>query len=224
MRRSADASDADGLDAFARALQGTFPARDDAPLALALLRLLSEGRPVGAAALAQAVDRTEGEVVGRFSGWPNVERDETGHIVAFSGLTLGPTAHEFTVGTRPLHTWCAWDTLFLPALLGETAEVRSTCPVTGSVVELVVAPDRVRSGPADLHVSFPPLAATDTADITGSFCCHVFFLAGADAARSWHETRADDLIFDVDVAFELGRRAVAALLEPGSSTVMEMSG
>jgi len=212
------------LDAFARALQGTFPAHDDAPLALALLRHLSEGRPVSAAALARAVDRTDVEVIGRLSSWPNLERDESGHIVAFSGLTLRPTAHEFRVGVRQLHTWCAWDTLFLPALLGQTADVRSLCPVTGSIVELVVTPDGVTSaGPADLHVSFPPPAATDTANITGSFCCHVFFLAGADAARSWRRARADDVVLDVDAAFELGRRAVTALLEPGFPTVMEVS-
>jgi alkylmercury lyase len=224
MRRSADAGVVDGFDAFARALQSTFPARDDAPLALALLRLLGQGRPVTAGALAQATDRTEGEVVGRLRGWHNVERDQAGHIVAFSGLALRPTAHAFRVGTRQLHTWCAWDTLFLPALLREIADVRSACPVTRSVVELVVAPDGVTSArPADLHVSFPPLAATDTADITGSFCCHVFFLAGADAARRWRETRVEDSVFDVDAAFELGRRAVAALLEPGSSTVTEVS-
>src|SRR4051812_12144416 len=100
MCRSADASDVDGFEAFARALQGTFPARDDAPLAL---RLLSEGRPVTATALARAANRGEGEVARRLGSWPNVERDETGHIVAFSGLTLRSTAHEFRVGTRRLH-------------------------------------------------------------------------------------------------------------------------
>ena len=55
MRRSADANDADGFDAFARALQSTFPAREDAPLSL--LRLLSEGRPLTTATLAQAWDQ-----------------------------------------------------------------------------------------------------------------------------------------------------------------------
>ena len=105
------------------------------------------------------------------------------------------------MGTRQPHTWCAWDTLFLPALSRQTAAVRSLCPVSGSVVELVVAPDGVMSAhPADLNVSFPPLAATDTADITGSFCCHTCFLAGADAARTWRETRADDSVFDIDTA------------------------
>ncbi len=205
-----------------RALQGTFPARDEAPLALTLLRLLSEGRPVTAAALAQTAERQEGEVVGRLSSWPNVERDPTRRVVGFSGLTLRSTPHQLTVGNRQLRAWCAWDTLFLPALLGETAHVRSSCPVTDSPVELVVAPDGVTSAhPDDLHVSFPPPAGTDTAAITGSFCSRVFFLAGSDAARMWRQTRAEDVVFDVDAAYELGRRAVMTLLEPTSPTVME---
>lgn len=221
---NAPVADADGFDAFARALQSTFPARDDAPLALALLRLLSHGEPASVVALAQATARTHADVVGRLASWPNVERDHDGDVVAFSGLTLRRTAHEFTVGTRRLHTWCAWDTLFLPALLRETAKVRSTCPVTGTIVELVVAPDGVMSAlPGDLRVSFPPPGVTDTNDITGSFCCHVVFLAGAAAARTWRQTRADDLVFDVDAAYELGRRAVTAVLEPGFSTDMQVS-
>ena len=223
MRRWANASRPDGFDAFARGLQIIFPARGDAPLAVALLRLLSAGRPVSAAALARAVGRADADVVARVSIWPNIERDEAGAIVGFAGLTLRPTPHGFTVGNRQLHTWCAWDTLFLPALLYETADVRSACPVSGSAVELVVAPDGVtRARPGDLHVSFPPLAATDTADIPGSFCCHVFFLAGTAAARTWRETRADDTVVDVDAAFELGRRAMTPLLHPVSSTLMEV--
>ena len=35
----------------------------------------------------------------------------------FSGLTLTSTTHSFEVRGQQLHTWCAWDTLFLPALL-----------------------------------------------------------------------------------------------------------
>ena len=50
MRQLANASRPDGFDAFARGLQSTFPARGDTPLAVALLRLLSAGRPVSAAA------------------------------------------------------------------------------------------------------------------------------------------------------------------------------
>ena len=36
---------------------------------------------------------------------------------------------------KKLYTWCAWDTLFIPALLGSRAQVKSICPVTNSSLE-----------------------------------------------------------------------------------------
>src|SRR5215210_6275511 len=38
---------------------------------------------------------------------------------------------------------CAWDTLFLPALLDDQADVQSSCPMTGTAVRLTVARGRV---------------------------------------------------------------------------------
>jgi hypothetical protein len=44
-------------------------------------------------------------------------------------------------------------------MLGSTAHVRSTCPVSGRRVQLLVAPDGVEhADPPGVHVSFPPLA------------------------------------------------------------------
>src|SRR4051812_15364564 len=112
------------LAAVAQTLRAAFPGYDSM-LALSLLRLLAEGQPVDAAALARVSARTEAEVRAQVQAWPNVERDEPGRVVGFSGLTLRPTAHSFRVGEQKLHAWCAWDTLFLPALLDETAQIRS---------------------------------------------------------------------------------------------------
>ena len=86
----------------------------------------------------------------------NVELDDHGRVVAFSGLSLTPTAHRFTVAGRTLYTWCAWDTLFLPALLGQSARVESPCPITGTAVRLEVEPSGVRDvDPEEVWVSFP---------------------------------------------------------------------
>ena len=83
--------------------------------------------------------------------------------------------------------------------------MRSTCPVTGVGVEFVVAPDGVQHAqPAGLHVSFPPPATTDAADVTGSFCCHVHFLAGAAAARSWQNAHPEGEVLDLAAAFARG--------------------
>jgi alkylmercury lyase len=206
------------LHAFSRALKPTFPVPEDRPLALALIRLLSAGHPVSPAALARAVNRPEREVTERSHEWANVERDQRRRVVGFSGLTLRATGHGLRVGDRQLYAWCAWDTLFLPSLLDETALVSSNCAVTGSNVELVVSPRDVHSTSLrELYVTFPALASLDTGDIRRSFCCHVVFLAGADAAHSWERTHAGGMVLGVDAAQELGRRTVAPLLEPASA-------
>jgi alkylmercury lyase len=189
------------LETLADSLIGTFLASDDAPLARALLRELAKGRPVAPA----ADDTRSAAAVAR---WPNVELDEHGRVIAFSGLSLTPTAHRFTVGGRRLYTWCAWDTLFLPALLGQPAHVESNCPVTGEAVRLTAEPAGIRDvHPGDVWVSFPPAATTSTTDITGTFCCHVHFLAGRAAAGQWVSRHAGATALALPEAFDLGRLA-----------------
>ena len=189
------------LDPLAESLARTLPACDDAPLALAVLHELANGEPVVASTFGERAEAV-------LAGWPNVNYDEDGRVIAFSGLSLTPTAHRFTVGGRQLYTWCAWDTLFLPAMLGRPADVESTCPVTGSHVRLTVDPNGIRQlDPQPLWVSFPPAATTSTADITGTFCCHVHFLATTAAAEHWLGRHPEGTVLDLDEAFELGRKA-----------------
>jgi alkylmercury lyase len=203
---------ATSLDALADGLAGTFPAADDAPLARALLALLARGEPVTEAHLAAETNRPAREVAATLTSWPSVHRDGHGAVVAFSGLSLRPTEHRFQIAGRELFTWCAWDTLFLPSLLGEPAEVRSGCPLTGTPVRLRVDAGRVAGAdPSDLRVSFPPLARTSTADIVDSFCCHVHFLAGRDAAQRWLDQHPGGRVLDLYDAYEVGQRATAAL-------------
>jgi alkylmercury lyase len=209
-----------GDDDHGAALQATFPAADDAALALALLRLLAAGKPVSAAALADAAGRDIDAVARRLDDWPNVKRDAAGAVVAFAGLSLQATAHAFDINGRRLHTWCAWDTLFLPALLQATASVRSRCAVSGAPVELVVSGERVEhAAPPELYVTFPPLSATHARDITGTFCCHVHFLAGAPARDDWAAGHPGGRVLELGDAFAVGRRAVAPLLDHSTSEV-----
>src|SRR5438105_3553591 len=61
-------------------------------------------------------------------------------ITGYWGLALSPTAHRFLIRGRLLYTWCAWDSLFIPELLGESARVESSCPQTKSRIHLTVTP------------------------------------------------------------------------------------
>jgi alkylmercury lyase len=116
--------------------------------------------------------------------------------------SLAGTGHD-------LYTWCAWDTLFLPAMLDQSAAVRSRCPITATDVRLttVVPNGIVDAHPTDARVSFPPPSATSTADITGTFCCHVHFLAGHAAGEQWLSRHPGGVVLELDDADELGRVA-----------------
>ena len=203
--------DIPSLEALAASLAGTFPGSDDAPLARALLRELTQGQSVSAAALAASTGRDENGVTATLARWPNVLRDEQGRVEAFGGLSLRPTKHRLHVGGRRPYTWCAWDTLFLPALLDDVAEVESNSAITGTAVRLTVAPDRVLATyPDNVWVSFPAPGQTSTDDIVESFCCHVHFVAGDDAAGGWVSARPGAFALRVEDAFELGRLATRA--------------
>jgi alkylmercury lyase len=207
---------AGSLSTLADSLAGTFPCRDDAPLALALLDELARGEPVTIGRLARAAHREEGDIAATLHRWPNVHRDRQARVVAFGGLGVTPTPHRFEVAGRRLYTWCAWDTLFLPALLGQEARVESACPVTGTEVRLTVGPDGAHAAqPPSLRVSFPAPTSTVTSDITASFCCHVHFLADHDAAEKWLGENQGALTLSLADAVELGRLATRRLLEDG---------
>jgi alkylmercury lyase len=204
------------LPTLADSLASTFPCCDDAPLALALLDELAKGEPVSVSHLARAVERGQADLAATLDRWPNVHYDQLGRVVAFAGLSVAPSEHRFEVAGRQLYTWCAWDTLFLPSLLGREARVESSCPVTGTEVRLTVGPEGVQvAEPSALQVSFPAPASTDTSHIIASFCCHVHFLAGQDAAAKWLAENQDGLTLSLDDAVELGRLATRQLLEDG---------
>ncbi len=82
-----------------------------------------------------------------------VQMDEQGNVVG-AALTARQTAHRIQVGGKELYAWCALDTLFIPGLLGEEADVSSTCPGSGEPVRITITPAGVRDfSPADAVVS-----------------------------------------------------------------------
>ncbi len=69
-----------------------------------------------------------------------MEMDADGNVVG-AALTSTPTPHAVQLGERALFAWCALDTLFIPRLAGERADIESTCPVSGDPIRLRVSPD-----------------------------------------------------------------------------------
>jgi alkylmercury lyase len=73
-----------------------------------------------------------------------MQTDESGNILG-AALTARETPHRVRVAGKDLYAWCALDTLFIPGLLGETADIESCCPDSGEAIRLTVSPERVEA-------------------------------------------------------------------------------
>jgi alkylmercury lyase len=114
-------------------------------LYLTLYRLLATGEPVDASVLAEAAQLPVDAVRAALGRATGVYADDRQRIIGFRGLSIAPMAHEMILNGQTLYALCAWDTLFLPELLGATAEIESSCPTTGRRITLTVAGTRVTS-------------------------------------------------------------------------------
>ena len=112
------------------------------------------------------------------------------------------------IDVRTLSAWCAWDTFFLPQLLGKTAEVESKNPGSGYAVKLIVTPvgvDHVE--PDDTHVSFlMPDAADAVKDIVSTFCHFVHFFPSRPAGEAWAAQHPGTFVLSVAEAHAVARR------------------
>jgi alkylmercury lyase len=177
-------------------------------VALGLLRALAKGAPVSEQALAAGTGDPESTVREALAAWPGVFRDDDGRFVGFMGLSVVEFGeHRIELDGRALTAWCAWDTLFLPQLLGQTARVSSRCPVTGEQISLTVGPDgpsEVR--PAGAVLSFLEPERPFDADVVLSFCHFVQFFASEEAAREWIAGHPGTFTLSLEQGFRLGRR------------------
>ena len=193
-----------------------FPPRFEAHesrLLIKLLRLVAEGSPLLPSRIEEIASSLQMplEVVPLFMDQV-CERDRAGNIVGILGLSQEKHPHRFTVNNRSLSTWCAWDALFLPVLLGQTAEVESTCPATQAKIRVRISPKSVEEiHPADsvITIALPNEIITgfeSVEKIWKAFCCFVHFFASEESAMEWISANNHNLnLLAVEDGYELGR-------------------
>ena len=157
-------------------------------LIMTIYRLLLGGEAVEMSALA-AAGRDPSEVRDLLALVPESAYDlgDDGRITAFIGLSSVPTRHRLITNGQVLHTWCAFDALFLPGLLGLAAEIESLCPAGGGTIRIRLAAERLEwATPSDPVLSFvTPDHEALAKDLRGEFCCQVNFFANRDLFAVW---------------------------------------
>lgn len=177
-------------------------------LLVRLWRVLAKGQPLDRTDIEAAAEAAGIEISAAIDFLATVtERDESGRISGLLGLSLNAHPHRFTVGGITFSTWCAIDTLFLPAMLDAVARVESTSPVSGKVVRLTVSNDGVSDlTPDEAVVSLPVLRAdeVDTSSTEGiwrAFCHRIYFFADEGEAERWCEGKGEMEVVSVDAAW-----------------------
>jgi alkylmercury lyase len=183
---------------------------DDAPrVALATYRLLAEGAPLPLSRIAEATGHRAEDIEELIGSWPGVFRDPEGSIVGFWGLAIGPLnpEHRIEVDGRALWAWCAWDTLFLPDILGKEARITSTDPQTGERIRLTVGPDGVSEvSHEDAVLSFLiPDGSFSEKDVVSEFCHFIHFFGSRAAGERWVQEHPGTILLSLEEGFELGR-------------------
>jgi len=212
------------LSALAAELLARLPTMSDEEqrLGLEIYRQLAQGEPVVRSKLAEALEAPT-DTVDELLAHPNLKcltyTDKQGRIIGFGGLAVREMPHRFKVDGRTLYTWCAWDSLFIPIILGREAEVESPAPGSTVHVRLRVSPRGVeRVHPPSGVMSFLlPTAQTFQADALkamAAFCHFIFFFPDSDSAAEWTKSHPDTTVISISDAFELGRRMVSARWRP----------
>jgi alkylmercury lyase len=207
---------APALDAYWETLAGHLRpfSPDEQRTAVELYRQLAKGKAVDAAQLGDALGVSAAEaraLLQREAIKAFVHPDAEGRVLGFGGLAAAPMHHRFEVSGRTLWTWCAWDSLFIPEILGRQARVNSPDPESREVVRLTVSPERVDSVvPAKAVVSFiqpeAEMFQSSAAKVMAQFCHYVFFFSSRQSGERWVAKHPRTFLYSLDDAFTLAKR------------------
>src|SRR5258708_5742835 len=142
-----------------------------------LLRLLGRGGPVRREQLGIGCDLPTERIDKLLLEFPptNFGFDEHGQVIAFGRLSLVPTHHRFNTEDAGLYTWCVFDALFLPEILGNPATLVTHCPESNAKLTLELAPGQLRPAPPSGCVMSIVAPDSDACcvNLRSAFCDHV---------------------------------------------------
>lgn len=121
----------------------------------------------------------------RLLGRETLLATDHGHIEGIAGLTVRPTRHQLTMGGTSIHTWCAFDSVGIPAALGVDATARTSCGHCGDAIEVDF--DHGVTDSQDLWGWIPALDPTERSLIT-NFCSKADLFCSREHLDAWYET------------------------------------
>lgn len=142
------------------------------------------------------------------------EVDADGVLIGVHGLTARPTRHRFVHAGRLHHTWCAFDSVGIPAAMSLDAVATSDCPTCGRQVTV-----ELREGDAaDEAVALWLPTPERNSDLMKDFCASADLYCSTDHLRQRVDVhRSHGRVVPLDEALALGRETWSDIA--GATTV-----
>jgi len=168
---------------------------------------LSRGNPISISTLASQLNISENEIKSKIEELPGIYRNDDGDIIGFWGLAVGYNSpHKLLVDGISTNTWCAWDALFIPEVLGKVAEVQLTCPVTDHVTSLKASASGLTEVSNENAVISFVMPDVFDADVIKNFCHFIYGFKNKEAFEQWKKDGHENCFaFSLQEAFELGK-------------------
>jgi alkylmercury lyase len=196
------------IDRLAESLRSELLERTETEqrISLATVLLLADGAPPAVATIAADVGLPEAEVDRTLDQMIGVYRDESGRVIGHFGLSVVELGeHRIHLDGRTLSTWCAWDTLLMPRMLGRPVEVTTRAPNGGPPITLTATIEGPRDvSPPETVMSLLAPKAELRYDVIKSFCHYIHFFPSVEAADLWTAGHPSTVVVSLDDAHELG--------------------
>jgi alkylmercury lyase len=166
---------------------------------------LWEGRAARAEELITSEAGRARQVLAELVERGRAEIDGHGRVVGIHGLTLGRTRHHFVHRGRVRQTWCAFDSIGIPAALAIDAEASTTCPACDRGLRIVIRGGEPEVSGVALWLPVPPVR-----HLMAEFCAAADLYCGREHLEERIDTAVGlGKVLDLPAAAALGREGWA---------------
>jgi alkylmercury lyase len=187
------------LDLLATQLVAHLDCTQDVACQQILRGLAETGQPLAPTQLARRLHMSHKHVMTHLARVADTEFDEEGQIVGW-GITLKPTQHQFWVQGHALFTWCAFDTVLFPPLLGLCAQVKSICATSGQLIQFRAKPEGIEELTPMTAVLSLILPAARCDCVRESFCQQSLFFQSEQAASTFLNVHPEAVLLSLEEA------------------------
>ncbi len=144
------------------------------------------------------------ELAGALARRGRAQIDDHGRLFGIHGLTLRATRHRFVVGGTPRSTWCAYDSVGIPAALDVDAVAETDCPTCGRDIHVII------EGGHPLGEQALWLPAVSGCNLMADFCGHADLYCSVEHLQQRIDpTITPGAVIDLPAAAAYGRETWA---------------